>query len=177
MDKIKELAQQFCEGQYDFETSNEIWHLVLKYIDQNYSCLTLNHESIYHLWLVNGGHLRRKLADDQLLLSVLVKLLPKYTGGGMTLYRGECKFLYDAGKIGFCWTPKKSVAEMFARGLNSIESGGVLLKAYAPASAIIASFDIERDSARSVQVQDECEHTCNPNLLENIEVIDTFPRH
>ena len=87
------------------------------------------------------------------------------------LYRGECKFLYDDNKIGFCWTPDINVARVFASGLNAIESGGVLLKAYAPNGAIISA-----PNDHSINQMQEFEYTCNPELLENIEIIEVFKK-
>lgn len=43
------------------------------------------------------------------------------------------------GQIGFCWTPYEEVAEIFASGLNYLESGGVLLKCEAPTKSILSA--------------------------------------
>jgi hypothetical protein len=102
---------------------------------------------------------------------VLIISLPGYVGDGLTLYRGECRFLYNDNKIGFCWTPDINVAMRFAQGLNAIESGGFLLKAYAPPSAILAS----PNEHSAIQMQ-EFEYTCNPRLLENIEVLKSYEK-
>lgn len=60
---------------------------------------------------------------------------------------------------------------MFASGLNAIESGGVLLKAFAPCDAIISA-----PNSHSSNQMGENEYTCNPNLLEDITVIDTYEK-
>lgn len=104
-------------------------------------------------------------------MAVLILALPGYEGDGLTLYRGECRFLYDENKIGFCWSPDVNVASMFASGLNAQESGGVLLKAYAPTSAILAE-----PNDHSVKQMRESEYTCNPRLLQNIKVEEYFEK-
>jgi hypothetical protein len=60
---------------------------------------------------------------------------------------------------------------MFAGGLNALESGGVLLKAFAPTEAILAS-----PNEHSSRQMDEHEYTCDPKLLEGIEVIGTYSK-
>ncbi len=167
--QIEMNVSDFCLGIYNHNLDVEIWNPVFKYIASHYDTLKFNKEKIHSLWTVNGGHLRRKIADDDLVLSVLIRCLPGYDGESMTLFRGECNFLYEDNKIGFCWTPKIEIARMFARGLNSIESGGVLLKAYAPAKAILTA-----PNEHSAVTLDEHEYTCNPNLLENITVIEKY---
>ncbi len=169
MERIKALAKSFCEGEYDHNVEDDVWHNVFEYLYENADTLIFKKHLIHTLWTVNGGHLRRKISNDDLVLSVLLKSLPTYSGEGLVLYRGECKFLYDENKIGFCWTPKEKVAEMFAGGLNAIESGGVLLKVYAHRNAIISS-----PNSHSAKQMREFEYTCNPKLLENIQVINTF---
>jgi hypothetical protein len=63
-----------------------------------------------------------------------------------------------------------NVATQYAQGLNAIESGGILLKAYAPQIAI---FSAPNEHSKYLQ---EFEYTCNPFLLKNIEVLNSFPK-
>lgn len=172
MNIIESLAMDFCKGTYDFKVEDELWPKVFDYLSKNAHNLIFDRESIHSLWTVNGGHLRRKIMNDDLVLDVLLKYLPKYVGEGLYVYRGECRFLFNEDKIGFCWTPDIEVATMFASGLNAIESGGVLLKAFASENAIISSPN--EHSAKQMQ---EHEYTCNPRLLENLEVIDSYESH
>lgn len=60
---------------------------------------------------------------------------------------------------------------MFASGLNAIESGGVLLKAYAPMAAILSA-----PNKHSSDQMEEFEYTCDPNLLENIKTVQFFKK-
>jgi len=139
---------------------------------ENHKELDFCKNKVHTLWIVNGGHLRRKIKDDKLIAKVLSLALPGYIGEGLVLYRGECRFLFESGKIGFCWTPDVDVATKFARCLNAIESGGVLLKAHAPSAAILSS----PNDHSSIQME-EFEYTCDPSLLENITVIRSYEKY
>jgi len=172
MNIVENLALDFCKGIYDFNVEDKLWPRVFEYLSKNASDLIFDREAVHNLWTVNGGHLRRKVNSDDLMLDVLIKYLPKYEDEGLIVYRGECRFLYEESKIGFCWTPEKEVAIMFASGLNAIESGGVLLKAFAPHNAIITS-----PNEHSTKQMREHEYTCNPRLLESIEVIGTYEKY
>ena len=165
------LANRFVAGINTYDVDAKIWISAFHYIDQHSEELIFNHQGIHLIWTVSGGHIRNKVRNDELILRILRLGLPKYKGHGFTLYRGECKFLYEDKKLGFCWTPVREVAEMFARGLNAIESGGVLLQAYAPPGAILAE-----PNDHSASQMKEFEYTCDPGKLENIKVIQSFPR-
>lgn len=171
MESIDLLVNDFCQGKYDYKLPDEIWRPVFREIANNHEHLNFSKDKVHTLWTVNGGHLRRKIKDDDLLVKVLSAVLPGYEGEGLLLYRGECRFLYEADKIGFCWTPKIEVASMFASGLNSIESGGVLLKAYAPSSAILAA-----PNEHSEKQMQEYEYTCNPGFLQCVELVREYEK-
>jgi hypothetical protein len=165
------LASKFCQGKYENDIDGEIWRDAFKYMIRNLKQMSIKKSEIHSLWTVNGGHIRRKIKDDDLVLAVLMRSLPRYSGDGLTLYRGECQFLYKDVKIGFCWTPDMEVATIFASGLNALESGGILLKAYASPSAILAG-----PNAHSMNRMREFEYTCNPRLLHNIAVVRCFEK-
>jgi len=171
MDSIHFLVEEFCKGRYDYRVADSKWWPVFKHISDNHKELEFSEDKVHTLWTVNGGHLRRKIRDDKLVAKVLSVVLPGYVGEGLILYRGECRFLYESGQIGFCWTPKIEVAIMFAKGLNAIESGGVLLKAFAPCKAIFSG-----PNKHSSDQMQEFEYTCDPNLLESIEIINTYEK-
>jgi len=172
MELSEEIAYKFTRGIYTYDIDGEIWEQAFSFILNNSDSFDFKRDKIHLLWTENGGHIRRKLSDDMLLLKVLKLSLPKYDGGDLVLYRGECRFLHEQNKIGFCWTPKRSVAEMFASGLNAIESGGVLLKAYAPKEAVLSS-----PNKHSTEQMEEFEYTCNPNALTKIEVLQYFKKY
>ena len=171
MKKYILLASKFCQGEYEINVDGEIWQDAFQYLTRNLNQMSIEKSKIHTLWIENGGHIRHKIKDDDLVLAVLIKVLSKYIGDGLTLYRGECQFLYKSKKIGFCWTPDIEVATMFAKGRNAVESGGVLLKAYAPPSAILAG-----PNDLSMNQIKEIEYTCNPNLIQNIEVVQWFEK-
>ncbi len=171
MEGIDSIINDFCHGSYDCDLPDEVWKPVFEGIANSNKSLNFQKDKIHTLWMVNGGHLRRKVKDDNLVAKVLSVSLPGYSGEGLILYRGECRFLYESGQIGFCWTPEIDVAKKFASGLNSIESGGVLLKVNAPSKAILAA-----PNDHSAKQMKEHEYTCNPNLLENIELIEIYEK-
>ncbi len=82
MDRFEKLALEFCKGKYDYNIEDTFWPKVFDYLRKNASVLSFDREAIHVLWTVNGGHLRRKIKDDNLVLDVLLKfrLLRKIRG-------------------------------------------------------------------------------------------------
>lgn len=158
-------------GEYACDISSDTWISAIKYTIEHISQFSIDVDKMHMLWIVNGGHIRRHVSDDKLLLIWLKLILPKYSGGEIQLYRGECQFLYDQDLIGFCWTPNKQVAEKFARGLNAIESGGVLLSAKVAPEAILSA-----PNGHSVDWLGESEYTCDPTRIGSIEVLHKYPK-
>lgn len=158
-------------GEYVCDISSGIWVSAIHYVVENITQFTFDVDKMHMLWIVNGGHIRRQVRDDKLVLAWLKLILPKYDGTELQLYRGECKFLYDQGLIGFCWTPNKQVAEMFASGLNAIESGGVLLSAKITPEAILSA-----PNRHSTDWLGESEYTCDPTKIDSIEVLHQYPK-
>jgi hypothetical protein len=98
------------------------------------------------LWFHNGSHLRQEAEDvraphggDLLFIMALRKVMPPYTGGDMTLYRGETAANRANLTYGVCWSAQKGIARQHAeRGYCRYSRGGSkLLCAKVPASAII----------------------------------------
>ncbi|UVS88009.1 hypothetical protein EFP18_21515 [Burkholderia glumae] len=89
-------------------------------------------------WHTSHHFMRQLIADDDLIMDVLWTWLPRYEGPSMTLYRGENLDRFEIGNIGTGWSDQHATARMFARGLNNVGKGGVVLKVNAPAEAIIA---------------------------------------
>lgn len=135
------LAKQFCLGQYSNHTDATLWRDTFAYLAKQREETAYQKSAIAALWARYGGDLRARIKDDALILQVLRHALPSYVGEGKTLYRGESWFLFDQDQLGFCWTPSESVAIRYAKGLNAVDSGGVLLKCYAPPEAILAMVD------------------------------------
>ncbi|MGF6191092.1 hypothetical protein [Serratia sp. 2723] len=116
-----------------------------------------------------GAFIRKSINDDKKLLLVLRMLLPAYDGDGLVVYRGENLDRYYQGAIGFCWTTKKEKAEQFARGLNLGLLGGVLMKAWAPRSSILAGV---HPHSRHLG---EHEITVNGSAVQNLQLLERFP--
>lgn len=165
------LAKKFCAGENVYDVDAGTWRSAFQYIDLNIESAEFNRSGVHLLWTESGGHLRNKIRDDSLILRVLRKALPSYQGPGLHLYRGECQFLYRQGKIGFCWSPKVEIAKLFASGLNALESGGIVLRAFAPPESVLAG-----PNDHSATQMEEFEYTCDPTLLVRIEAIQSFPK-
>jgi hypothetical protein len=120
-------------------------------------------ERFHTAWTTRGFRWRDAIDDDAFLSRALRSILHGYEGEALRLFRGEQSARYDAGRLGFNWTPKRGVAEMFASGLCTLyEGGGVLLKAHVPSTAIIASPGIH-----STYLSED-EFVVEPGLLTNV---------
>lgn len=162
------LARQFCNGTYVNATDAALWRETFSYLASVDDESIFLKDKIQALWLVYGGDLRAKIKDDSLILQVLQRALPGYSGDGVTLYRGESWFLFDQDKIGFCWTISEEVATTYAKGLNAVESGGVLLKCYAPAEAILAAPESVASTGNV--------YICDPGKLLRLTTQGLFPK-
>lgn len=133
--------------------------------------LTNEVQTAFHLFWIERGHfMRSRLNDDELLLRILKALLPPLkVESGLWLYRGENLDCYQAGVIGFCWTAQEEKALPFARSFNSFGSGGVLLKAWVPASSILAGIH-----PHSTYLGED-EITVNKFEIEQVQALQTFP--
>ncbi|WNJ77762.1 hypothetical protein RJE46_14080 [Cedecea neteri] len=133
--------------------------------------LTSEIQNAFHTkWIECGHFIRAKLDDDKALTQLLALCMPKYEGSGLIVFRGENEHRFNSGKIGFCWTENRESAEIFARGLNACRGQGFLLRAYAPPESI---FSGPNDHSRYL---DEHEVTLNPQLLDDIQIITTYPK-
>lgn len=125
-------------------------------------------EAFHLLWVERGRFIRERFADDKRLLCLLQTLFPPYSGDGLVLFRGENVDRFENNRLGLCWTPKVKVAQMFGSGLNACGAGGVLLKAFVPASAILAG-----THPHSVYLG-EHEVTVNSSSLSLIEIVERY---
>lgn len=161
------LARQFCQGIYVNITDTLLWQETLAYLANVNDDTIFQKERVQDLWLTYGGDLRARIRDDALILKVLKKALPACHGEGLTLYRGESWFLFDQHQLGFCWTTSEESATRYAKGLNAVESGGVLLKCYAPPAAILAA---------PAQHTQENVFICDPGQLLRLTTLALFPK-
>lgn len=126
----------------------------------------------FHIaWTVEGFRWREAIDDDALLLRALRAVLPPYAGEGLTMFRGEQAARYESGRLGFNWTPRREVAQMFASGLCSLyEGGGVLLTATVPATAIVAG---PNDHSKYLG---EDEFVVDPALASDVAELERHPQ-
>ena len=160
------LAKQFCNGQFVHITDARLWQQTFEYVLQIADATAFQRQKILQLWLQYGGDLRARTKNDALILAVLHKTLPRYQGDGLTLYRGESWWLFEQQQIGFCWTPDEQLARKYAQRINAIESGGILLKAFAPTEAILAG------NAQP----DKNSWICDPSRLLRMTTLGYFPQ-
>lgn len=147
----------------------ELWRRFLREL-RVYPPSTTEVATKFHVqWHVCHHLLRELVEDDISLLDAARVWLPPHAGTGLKLYRGENASRFREGRIGWAWTPQRKTAEMFARGLNSFGSGGLLLRAEVDAAAIIAG-----PSEHSMRI-DEVEFTIDRRQIGPIDVIAEFP--
>jgi hypothetical protein len=88
--------------------------------------------AFHSAWTADEGLRMRDVflpGKDVILIDVLAKMLPGYSGPPIELFRGERQSNHNARTYGPSWTNTREVAEMFARGLNCCpQTGGVLLR-------------------------------------------------
>jgi hypothetical protein len=88
-------------------------------------------------WIEAGHRIREQISNDRVLVDLLRHMLPPYQGKDMTLFRGENLDRWFSKELGLAWTSQLHIAEMFASGLNAVDSGGVLLEGQFKREAII----------------------------------------
>ena len=150
-------------------TEAGVWGRTARFVLEGSAPLPWGDEDFGTHWIIAGHHIRGQVADDHVLASFLRKVLPSYADGPVVLYRGESKERFAAGAIGFSWSHSESVAAMFARGLNAVGGGGVLLRAELDAPAVIAG-----PNAHS-RYLGEHQYTVDPAACQGIAVVAEFP--
>ena len=120
-------------------------------------------------WVQHGCRIRELIGNDRVLRDLLRRRLPPYTRGVVTLYRGENLGRWRASHWGFAWTLNVEVARMFARGLNAVPPGGILLKcSFEPVSIICGPND------HSGYLQED-QFTVDPFSAVGVQEIEVFP--
>lgn len=130
---------------------------------------TRSAEDLGTYWVEAGHHIREQLADDGLLVQLLRHILPPYDGGEMILYRGENQERWESCKVGPAWTSNPHTAKMFARGLNAVGRGGVLLKGSFDSRAIISG-----PNGHSHYLS-ESQFTVDPTFAIAVTAVEFFP--
>ena len=118
--------------------TNKMWDQVLAALAKAKRPSVSVSNGFHTLWTVKGHRIREQVLNDTIVVDALRVLLPPYDGNSLELYRGENRNRWNRMQLGIAWTKDKGIAEMFARGLNAIHGGGVLLSTFAPAVAIVA---------------------------------------
>ncbi len=162
------VARKLCAGIFTPHVSPALWRHTFHYLLQLPADTVLDRYAIARLFVQHIAEWRTWLKDDTLLLGVMRRLLPSADTAANTLFRGESWFLFDAGQIGFCWTADETHATRYAQGLNAVESGGVLLKGYAPTAAILA---VIQPSPQQPAI-----YLCDPALMTGLTTLALFPQ-
>ncbi len=124
-------------------------------------------------WHESHHFIRELLDDDDLLVEAAKVWLPPYVGPSLVLFRGENVDRYQRGAIGTAWSDQEETALMFARGLNAVGCGGVLLRVSASVEAIIAG-----PSDHSANWLREREFTVDVRKTAGVEALARFaPSH
>jgi hypothetical protein len=118
---------------------NGLWCPFMKAISTR-PCSEKIRRGFLDAYIRNGSHIRSEVVDDLILIKGLRSLLPRYTGPGTTLYRGDGALNRSRRTYGLSWTASREVARHYARGdWQETKGGSVLLQAYAPNEAIICA--------------------------------------
>jgi len=98
--------------------------------------------------------------------------LPVYHGRGRVVYRGETAWNWRRRTYGLAWSSSKAVAKGYATDslFKFFEGGTVLLRAYAPPTAIICV------PAKLDNRYGEDEYVVHPRDLTDIQVLARFPQ-
>jgi hypothetical protein len=150
-------------------TSTNRWRAVAESIVLGGQPLPVSTDDFATYWIVAGHQMREQIEDDRLLCNLLRRVLPRYLGDTITLYRGENLDRWRTGTIGFAWTPSIETARMFARGLNAISAGGVLLFGTFEPCSIISG-----PNSHSNYLQED-QFTIDPFLTKDIQRLETYP--
>ena len=151
-------------------TEDGCWRLYAQLV-LNDADLQLKARELFNTyWVEAGHHIRKQISDDLFLVQLLRHMLKPYEGCAVTLFRGESIERWEAGDLGFAWTSHIDVARMFGRGLNSIPTGGVLLKGHFDAKSIISG-----PNTHSRYLGEE-QYTIDPFNCPDILIVEQFPR-
>src|SRR4029077_16236552 len=114
-------------------------------------------------WEQWGFHIASSLRGDLILVDAFRRLLPRYTGPGLRLYRGELAERFHERTYGVAWTSDLPVAQMFANRRSFLNEGnGVVLEIDATPDMILAI----------ISGLSESEYIIDPRLIQVVRVRD-----
>jgi hypothetical protein len=122
--------------------------------------------ALLSFWISYGFHIASSLQGDLILVDAFKYLLPPYSGPALKLYRGELRSRHMERIYGISWTPKLSVARMFADRRRDIEGFGVTLEIEATPEMIAAS------PGEHTSWLGEEEYVIDPRLIQAVRVLD-----
>nr|WP_269808606.1 hypothetical protein [Enterovibrio nigricans] len=76
----KELASKIMDGEYVRNIPSKTWASAISYTIENYKLFSPNADKMHMLWIESGGHIRKHVSNDLLVLTWLRIILPKYSG-------------------------------------------------------------------------------------------------
>jgi hypothetical protein len=94
---------------------------------------------VLSFWHEHGFHIADSLKADRIIVDVLRRFLPPYTGIGLTLYRGELELRHKESSYGISWTCNLHTARVFASRREQLEGPGVVLKMQTSPEMIVAA--------------------------------------
>ena len=113
-------------------------------------------------WISYGFHIRQNPA----LVDAFKRLLPPYSGPGLTLYRGELLSRYKTGAYEIAWSSMRTTAQTFAnRREHTGEGAGVVLRTVASSEMIVAH-------VKGHLMSEEDEYIVDPLMLAEVLVDD-----
>ena len=62
----KELASKIMNGEYVCDIPTNMWVTAIRYMIGNIEIFPFDVDKMHMLWIVNGGHIRRQVSNDQL---------------------------------------------------------------------------------------------------------------
>ena len=150
-------------------TRTNRWREVAQAVAAGEKILVTSEDDFGTFWIEAGHRIREKVADDALLTNMLRQLLPPYSGGPVTLYRGENIARWQAKNVGFSWTEDPEVARMFGQGLNATRTGGVLLRGVFQPASIICGPNSHSNYLQEVQF------TVDQSMMPSLEMLEKYP--
>jgi hypothetical protein len=129
-------------------------------------------ESLVMAWLVGGIRLGRAFQKDiGLFAEALRRHLPRYDGGGLTVFRGQLETFHRKRCYGISWTTDMEVANTLATWHAAGEGEAVVLRMAASSEMIIA--DLRQHL--HARYMEEPQLLVDPRMVGEVEVIETIP--